>query len=285
MRMSRARVLLVLAMAPGCGSSHPTSPLAPSATASQVQLQQESLAGYVGDTAFRSVAGARVEVLDGPQAGMVLTSDGSGLFSYAGAFASAVTLRASKDGYIALTKTTQTSAPGGRPWVYFQLEVLAAPVNLAGDYALTFVADSACAGVPNELRTRTYTATIAPQSNPLTRPGTAFTLTAGGVPFFEGYDNFTIGVAGDVAAFMLYQGEGFGLVEQVGPKTYVALYGEGRVSVATPAVSTISVALDGAIDYCVLRSDVGWFEACTSSQAVEHQQCQSKNHRLILTRR
>jgi hypothetical protein len=227
-----------------------------------------------------------VEVLDGPQAGMAITADANGLFSYSGTFTSPVTLRASRDGYLPLTKTTQTSTPGGRPWVYFQLEVVAPPVNMAGDYTLTFVADSAClAGVPNELRTRSYAVTIAPQSNPLARPGTSFTLTATGVPFFDTYNNFTIGVAGDYAAFMVYQGEGFGLVEKIGPRSYLGLYGEGKASVGTPAVSTISMSFDGVIDHCILNSDVGWFDACTSSLAVEHQQCTSKNHRLTLTRR
>jgi hypothetical protein len=285
MRMSRAVVLLVLAMAPGCGSSHPTSPLTPSTGASQVQVQQQSVAGYVGDTAFRSVAGARVEVLDGPQAGMVLTTDGNGQFSYAGTFATAVTLRASKDGYIALTKTTQTSTPGGRPWVYFQLEVLGPPVNIAGDYTLTFIAGDACTGLPNELRTRSYAATIAPRSNPLTRPDTSFTLTAGGARFFDAFNQFPIGVAADYAAFMVYNGEDFGLVEQIAPKEYLGFYGEARASVGASPVSTISMTFDGVIDYCALTSDSGWNYTCSSSLAIAHASCKSKNHRLTLTRR
>ena len=284
MRMSRAIVLVVLATAPGCGSSHPTSTLAPSTVASPVPIQQ-TVAGYVGDTAFRSVGGARVEVLDGPQTGMTLTTGDNGQFSFAGTFTSAVTLRASKDGYIALTKTTQTSTPGGRPWVYFQLEVLAPPMNLAGDYTLTLVADDACTGVPNELRTRNYAATIAAQSNPLIRPDTSFMLTAGGASFFDAFNHFPIGVAGDYAAFMIYNGEDFGLVEQIGPRTYVGFYGEARTSVGTSPASTISVALDGVVDYCMLTSESGWNYNCSSSLAIAHASCQSKNHRLILTRR
>ena len=37
--------------------------------------------GTVADGAFRSLAGARVEVLDGPQAGMTTTTDSRGEFS------------------------------------------------------------------------------------------------------------------------------------------------------------------------------------------------------------
>ena len=286
MRMSRATVLLLLATAPGCGDSRPISPLTPSAGASQVQVQQlQNVAGYVGDTAFRSVAGARVEVLDGPQAGTTITTGDNGQFSYTLTSAAAVTLRASKDGYIALTKTTQTSTPGGRPWVYFQLEAVAAPVNMAGDYTLTFIADEACTGVPIELRTRSFAAAIAPQANTLTRPGTSFALTPAGAQFFGGLDHFTIGVAGDYAAFMVYNGEDFGLVEQVGPRTYLGFYGEARTSIGPSPAATVSAAFDGVIDYCALTSDTGWTYNCGSSPAVAHASCQSKNHRLTLTRR
>jgi hypothetical protein len=286
-RMSLVTLMLIALLALGLAacSGSSSSPTAVPAPLQPPSPQQQSLAGYVGDTAFRSVAGARIEVVDGPQAGMAVTSDGNGLFSYAGTFASAVTLRATKDGYIAVTKTTQTSVPGGRPWVYFQLEALAPPVNIAGDYTLSFIADSACTGIPNELRTRTYAATIAPQSNSLTRPDTLFTLTAGGAPFLESYHSVTVGVAGDFAAFMLYQGEGFGLVEQIAPRTYLGLYGEGRASVGTLAVSAISVPFDGAIEYCVQKSETSPSYDCNPTVAVTRELCQSKNHRLILTRR
>ena len=42
------------------------------------------------------------------------------------------------------------------------MEVLASPVNVAGDYTLTFIADNACADLPDKVRTRTYEATITP---------------------------------------------------------------------------------------------------------------------------
>ena len=282
-KMSRAFVLLVLAAGSGCGESRQlTSPVTPSSNAPSVPLQ--SLSGYVSDTAFRAVAGARVDVVDGPQSGMSFVSDAVGQFSYVGTFTTPVTLRATKDGYIALTKTTQTSAPGGRPWVYFQLEVVAPPVNIAGNYTLTFIADSSCTSIPSELRTRNYPSTIAPVSNLLARPDTSLTLTAGGA-FLETYDSFPIGVAGDYVVLSVYNGEDFGLVERIGPGTYLGFYGESRTSIGTSPLSTISLAFDGAFDYCVLEPGAGWFGACTSNRAVAHQQCQSKNHRLILTRR
>src|SRR5206468_3096412 len=103
-RMSRA-IVLVAAIGFGCGESrNATPPLTPSSSAS-VALQQ-SLSGYVADTAFRAVAGARVEVVDGPQAGLSIVSDAVGQFTYTGTFASPVTFRISKDGYISATETS-----------------------------------------------------------------------------------------------------------------------------------------------------------------------------------
>jgi Carboxypeptidase regulatory-like domain len=123
-RMSRAIVPLIVVVVSGCanGNSSPI-PTAPSSSSYVVQGQGQS--GYVGDTVSRSVVGARVEMLDGPQPGMTVLSGSNGLFSFPGTFPGAVTLRASKEGYIALTKTSQTSTRGGRSWANFQPEVLA----------------------------------------------------------------------------------------------------------------------------------------------------------------
>jgi hypothetical protein len=53
------------------------------------------------------------------------------------------------------------------PRVY--LAVLASPVNIEGDYTLTLAADAACDALPNDLRTRTYAATVRPGSTSLSR--------------------------------------------------------------------------------------------------------------------
>jgi protocatechuate 3,4-dioxygenase beta subunit len=60
--------------------------------------------GYVGDTAYRPVAGATVEVVDRPLAGTRLTTDAGGRFSYTGGFPGAITFRAVKDGYRTATQ-------------------------------------------------------------------------------------------------------------------------------------------------------------------------------------
>jgi hypothetical protein len=281
-RLSRAIVLLAF-LGFGCGDSrNRTPPLAPSTSAPAVS--QQSLSGYVADTAFRAVTGARVEVLDGPQAGLSMVSDAVGQFTYTGTFTSPVSFRVSKDGYISATETSRVSAPGGRPWAYVRLETVAAPADIAGDYTMTVIADSVCTGIPEEWRTRTYAATIGPRLDPLLRPNTLLTLTVVGAPLLPNRDNFPIGVSASDIGFTIYQGEDFGLVEQLTPTTFLAVQGFGLASIDGSA-STITAMLNGVIDYCALKSESGWNYNCTTGPAIAHASCESKNHRLTLRQR
>ena len=98
-------------------------------------------------------------------------------------------------------------------------KAIARPVR---DRPLTISADSACAALPDDVRTRTYAATV----------------TAGSI--------FWIGVFGDYLAIST-AGEGPSIVEQIGPNRYVAFWGEAGVSVG-PGTSTISAPFKGVID-------------------------------------
>jgi hypothetical protein len=51
--------------------------------------------------------------------------------------------------------------------------------------------------LPDEVRTRTYTASIAPSASPNIPAGTSFTATIGGSAFAGGLDNLTVGVSGN----------------------------------------------------------------------------------------
>ena len=53
----------------------------------------------------------------------------------------------------------------------FSLQPHGQSANIAGLYTLTLTADSACTNLPDEARTRTYTATIVPGSRPTTFVG------------------------------------------------------------------------------------------------------------------
>src|SRR5262245_61520951 len=81
----------------------PTAPSAPPPPANVI------LRGWVYDTAFRIVAGAGVEIVEGGQAGQSATTNDRGQFEFSGAFVGSVTLRATKDGYTAATQRLNIS--------------------------------------------------------------------------------------------------------------------------------------------------------------------------------
>jgi hypothetical protein len=167
-------------------------------------------------------------------------------------------------------------------------------VNIVGEYALTFVADSACADLPNDLRTRTYAATITPNpradGNSLANSSVLVTLRGAG--FLGDLNSFEIGIAGDYLGFWLHGGHDPPIVEQLATGTYLAFSGNAATSVGS-GMATISALLDGWIDYCVMKSAMGSVYNCGTSNftgepipglAVTRVHCESKNHRIVLTR-
>ena len=265
--MNRFTAILFLTLAvagcgnPGSGAPTPsaTSPTAPSPPT----LSRNGVMGTVNDTAFRPLGGARVEVVDGPQAGISTTVDANGAFSLSGTFDDATRFRAAMEGHLTTIQASRTDLVGGR-YVNFHLEVPAPPVNMTGDYTLTFVADSACVGLPNEVRTRTYGATITP-SHPTNIPtaNTNFQVALSGASFLPSQDSFPVGVAGDFVTFWFSDPA---VVEVIAPSTQLELYGAGGASAGTSGISTMAVSWEGNFEY-------------------SHTDCESKNHRLILTRR
>ena len=154
----------------GCGDSSLAPPTSPTQLPSPVTpdpprpspLSQTRFNGDVYDTASRRVAGATVEILDGPQAGVVTTTDDAGNFSFTGSFDDTMRVRASKPGHVSKTQTSRVACDMCARYIGFQLELEIAPIDLAGGYTLSFIADSAaCASIPETARARTYNATIA----------------------------------------------------------------------------------------------------------------------------
>jgi hypothetical protein len=269
----------------GCDSS-PKSPVAPSqGPQSAPQPTGIQVAGTVSDAAWRPLAGARVEVVDGSQAGLSTIVGANGEFRLTGAFDETSRFRATREGHVAATWPLPPRCANCNPnwWIHFSLESLAPHANIAGDYTLTFIADSACADLPNEARTRTYVATITPASSPDVPANSRFSVTVSGSPFLDDYNTFIIGVAGDYLAGYLGDLHGApGLVEQVAKNTYITLGGSVETSVTD---STISAWFHGAVDRCELTTEWGSRRSCSPGPTVEHPQCVSRNHRLILTRR
>ncbi len=281
MRMVGGVLLVVLAQGlAGCGGSG--SPSAPSQVP-QPTLQPTAfqVTGYVLDTVNRTLTGASVEILTGPQAGTSTTSDARGAFSLTGTFDSTTRFRATKEGYVAATQSFNSIA--FTKSIYFVLEGLAAPVNLAGNYTLTFMADSACADqLPTEVRTRTYAATITADSS-LSRPAnTEFTAALSGASLDTYFNRIFIYVDGDYIVFDLSDNS---VLEEVAEDTYLEIGGVGKASVGTSGVSEISASFQGVFDYCVTKSEMRSGYSCVPGETVSRAQCQSNNHRLILTRR
>ena len=285
-------VLLVIAQLPGvtaCGDDEfvpPTGPGAgPAAPAQPVPPNNRtSISGNVSDTAFRPLAGARIEVVDGPQAGLATVADASGSFTLVGDLDGNTQLRASKDGHVAVTTTPAASCPPCNPprYISFSLELVAPSVNIGGNYSLTFTADPACTAIPSELRTRAYAATVTPTSY---RPETSFEVTLANGTFLEHYKSLWIGVAGNYVASWLGDAHGQpGVVERVAPNAYLAIEGSASGSAAADA-STISMTLAGFIEYREQGSEMGTDYACRNVPVGPVARCSSNNHQVLLTRR
>ena len=289
MTMSRLIILLVVVQTVVSCNRH-ESPLAvtpspvPTPAPGPAPAPIQNLYGYVGDTAYRAVVDARVAVIGGPQDGTVLTTNTNGRFFYVGPLSDGISFRASKEGYVADTQSPRTSAPGGTPWIYFQLDSVAPPRDIAGEYTLTLVIDEACAAFPSDVRTRTYEATVTRGLQRAGRPDSQFKATLQGASFLDTGRTVLIGVAGDYAGLEIYNGEGPGIVERVAPKTFLAIGAWAGASLG-PSPSTFSSALNGVIEYCELKSEMGAVYDCPAYLAVAHYQCESPNNRLILAPR
>jgi hypothetical protein len=217
--------------------------------------------------------------MDGPQAGTSATADATGDFQLTGTFDETTRFRASKDGHAAATRTF--SVYGASRYISFELEVTGPSVNLAGAYDLTVNVEGACDGFPEELRTRSYAVTLTPSAEGAT---TAFALTFTGAPFVENYRRALVGVAGNDVASWLGDGHGTpGLVERLAPNTFLAFDGLATATVGVDP-ATITASLEGTIEYCERRSDLGSRYDCDPAQAVTHVRCTAK-HMLTLTRR
>ena len=283
----RLGLLLGFALLAGaCGSSSPApaSPTMPS----PVQYVFTEISGHVFDTAFRPLAGVRVEIVDGLHAGASVTSEAEGGFSFTGGqFVDGIKFRATKDGYVSAT----VSGPLQFPWpsavahLTITLQSLAPPVKIeAGDYALTLVANNACTDIPSDLRTRTYNAIITPAPSSSGLPSnTRYDVAVSG-PLLSPF-GFGIGVASNHLRFEI---DGPAFFEHVSPFTYLEIAGSGGTDVDTSTVSTVSIPFSGSFEYCVLKSAMDRNNNCYTTpadQKVTYKQCRSQNDQMILARR
>lgn len=268
-------VLMMVAGLAGCRAPDaPSTPTAPSPAFSA------GVQGDVIDSAYRPVPGARVEVMSGPRAGQSTIADSAGGYSFVGPFGVGTEFRATKSGYVTVVDALQQRCMNCANWLLsLVMDLSEAPVNIAGDYALTFEADGTC-GLPSEVAKRTYSASIRPVMRPGGAASTAFNVTFPGTPFRDHYDDFQINVAGDYLAFKLDNEVGSWLIEQLSPTTYLSFGGTASALVGPP-VSTIVMPFQGVIEFCEAGSPG---ERC-SVVAVGLVRCASNYHRLIMERR
>jgi len=282
-------LLIVVAFASCSEADSPRLPLAPTPVAQPGPSpapppSTTRLAGQVTDTAFRPLADARVEVLDGPHAGSSIGSNALGEFTFRLEHVDDTTrVRAEKEGYVTAIRTPLKCQTCPHYNVRFQLALPIEPVRLAGNHTLTFVTDPACVVMPTELRTRSYPVTLTP-SPFASVPNTVFTASVADTEFLPNYSEFLVYAAGDYVAFNLEESEGPWLIEKVAENAYLGIGGVASATVTvTSGAAAIVAPFTGTIDYCVLAAPMGKYFSCESPLA--RARCASANHQLILTRR
>jgi hypothetical protein len=244
--------------------------------------QSVSVNGVVTDTTFiRPVADVRVEVVDGPRAGVFAITNTAGNYELPGLFPEVFTVRATKEGYAPFTTTRSMTYYGPGPlYIPIVLALSTPPVNLTGDYTLTLTADTACSGnLPDAARARTYTVAMTPTPN----TPTTYRAVLGGATFLSSEaGRFFVDVAATYAHFRFGDpwDEGIGIIEEVAPSTYLAIWGSAGLTV--DGGTTISGSFSGAFAYCF---DPNYGIVNYQCPVGQHVVCNSTNQRMLLVRR
>ena len=294
-------VFAVVAGAVGCGESgrlQPTGP-SPQAGPQPPPLSQppptpppsgpadtKTVVATVADAAFRPLAGAVVEVVSGPHAGLTATADANGEYTLTGAFDSTTLFRASRDGYVSATRPLPARCDHCTPnWrLYFYMESTVPSANVAGNYTLTLTADPACAELPADTRTTRYPLEIRLRSGPGEPAHSWFEAHKLTPPFSEQFDSFLIRVVADeltIGTTLSQHGDPW-LVAELAPLTYVTASGEMLATVAD--AGNITGTFHGELTRCLLPDPWGMRFNCRE-RPTDVQACHSKQHRFTLARR
>ena len=285
MQSARFLVCVVPLVTACCGDGDGASPTGPTATAG-VQVPQ-SVRGSVQDPAGRYLVGARVEALDGPSAGTAAFVRADGVFDFIGTFDQYTRFAASFEGHETLIDTTHCSVvncAGARPWMFFQLRPLAAPIDLSGDYTLTIAAAEGCA-LPGDALSRNYQVAISKRFRTDTADLMGFDLAFRSPAVLESMRHLYIGVAVDYISLFVYSGEADpGLAEDLGLNRYVSFVGSSSATVNRASTSKLDLTFDGTIEAVTTQRPLGAAYTPLPSDLVSKQQCKSEYHRLLLTR-
>jgi hypothetical protein len=224
-----------------------------------------------------------VEVVDGPRAGDSVLTDSTGSYVLTGPFTATDTIRATEEGYVAGIRTFGSSAGPfqNENYISFSLNVPAPPVNIAGVYTLTVVADEACAQLPTEARTRVFTATITLLPSSIFVPdNTSFHVALSGSDFANSQGNMSVGVSGNDLGIWVSDPA---VAERIAPNVYVAIEGEARATISAPA-SSFPAVFDGRIEFCESSTAGSGYYSCDPGPGVRKTICDSKTHRMMFSR-
>ena len=153
----------------------------------------------------------------------------------------------------------------------FNLAVLTPAVVIAGDYTLTLAADQACADLPTAFRSRSYAATLTPRVSPYTPAGTQFDVSTSGASFaFENIYRISIGVAGITSV-------------PDSMATTIRFLSSGWAQTGYFVQRVGSWSFRGHTTRINHRDVVRGLDQYSAPLAAAR--CESKNHRLTLTRR
>src|SRR5918993_5178507 len=240
--MRRPLLVLIVAVGlSGCRSGEAFTPSSPTPTSGPTPGPGAppppaiaSVQGVVVDSAYRPIAGADVAVADGPHIGLATVTDSTGSFSFTTPIEPGTQFRATAVDHVPGTTVVPPRCPtcGVTSYISFYLARTVPAVSIAGEYTLTVTAEPSCR-LPDEARTRTYRATIAPSADTYTPPGTSYLLTLSGVSFFPDYHITRIGVAGDAVSIVMGD-HGPALVEQLNSSNFISYEGMASGSAGNP---------------------------------------------------
>ena len=257
MRVSGGMVgTLAVVFSVGCDSPM-TSSGAPSLT----------VRGAVYDSVGRQLGGASVEVVGGGRANTWTLTDDVGQFAL-DVFGDPVTLRASKAGYRDDTKSFSSRDAMANRVLSFKLNSTQPPA-LRGNYLLTFTADRACASLPSEVRTRTYSTVIDANAS-------SAVLSLGGAVFVQRDYSYNIIYLSQFEDFATLHFQDPEILERVTNRSYLRIYGTAE---GTTVGSTTQLPFWGFFQFCPQQAGAD-YASCPVPVAV----CESTNHTLTLSR-
>jgi hypothetical protein len=232
------------------------------------------LAGRVTEAgvATEFVRDARVEATAGSGPAVFTMTDNNGRYRLYGVSADPE-IRVTREGY---EPHVQRLLMAEHATLDVELKLTRPRENLSGVYTLTLTAAPDCSSaLPDEARTRTYTATV-------TQTASRLSVTLGGATFFTGFGqraNTFVGTT-DVerVTFSLFSHYDDGwyyyypsVIEQIAPQLFLVPAGSVMGTIST---SGISGRLDGVIE---LREATGSRLAAVAT-------CRSSDHRFVLVR-